>query len=132
MELELLHAHRFHSGSHGRAVHVDPIKSTLKPPGNKYFELKYDKPLSKFGFKFNLRRYATDPVAVVGLLKEVGASQNLSTIIAGEAGGLLNTSTSISIVLSSLSSLYEHSPESQVMRARPISVRVLLLNDPPA
>ena len=36
---------------------------------------------------------ATDPVAVVGLLKEVGASQNLSTIIAGEA--MLNDGTAV-------------------------------------
>lgn len=36
---------------------------------------------------------ATDPVAVVGLLKEVGASKNLSTIIAGEA--MLNDGTAV-------------------------------------
>jgi hypothetical protein len=29
----------------------------LKAPGTKRFNLKYDEPLSNFGFKFNLRRY---------------------------------------------------------------------------
>ena len=41
----------------GRAVRVDPIKPTLKAPGIKLLKLKYDKPLSNFAFKFNLRRY---------------------------------------------------------------------------
>ena len=31
---------------HGRAVQVPPIKSTLKAPGTKRLELKYDEPLS--------------------------------------------------------------------------------------
>jgi len=39
-------------------VQVDPIKPTLKAPGTKHLKLKYDEPLSKFAFKFNLRRYA--------------------------------------------------------------------------
>jgi len=38
-------------------VQVDPIKPTLKAPGIKLLKLKCDKPLSKFGFKFNSRRY---------------------------------------------------------------------------
>ena len=38
-------------------MQVDPIKPTLKAPGIKLLSLKYDKPLSNFGFKFNLRRY---------------------------------------------------------------------------
>jgi len=38
-------------------VLVDPIKSTLKAPGTKRLKLACDNPLSKFGFKFNLRRY---------------------------------------------------------------------------
>jgi hypothetical protein len=38
-------------------VQVDPIKPTLKAPGIKLLKLKYDKPLSKFAFKINLRRY---------------------------------------------------------------------------
>jgi hypothetical protein len=47
-------------GPHGRTVQVDPIKTTLKAPGNKLLRLKYDKPLSNFAFKFNLRRYIKD------------------------------------------------------------------------
>jgi hypothetical protein len=39
----------------GRAVQVDPIKPTLKAPGIECLKLQYDKPLSKFAFKFNLR-----------------------------------------------------------------------------
>jgi len=41
----------------GRAVQVDPIKSTLKAPGTKRSKPNYDEPPSKFAFKFNLRRY---------------------------------------------------------------------------
>jgi len=42
----------------GKAVQVDPIKPTLEAPGIKLLNLKYDEPLSKFAFKFNLRRYS--------------------------------------------------------------------------
>ena len=35
----------------------DPIKIKLKALGTKRLKLKYDEPLSKFAFKFNLRRY---------------------------------------------------------------------------
>jgi len=38
-------------------VQVDPIKPTLKEPGSKRLKLKYDGPLSNFGFNFSLRRY---------------------------------------------------------------------------
>jgi len=41
----------------GESVQVDPIKPKLKPPGNKRLTPKYDKPLSRFTFNFNLRRY---------------------------------------------------------------------------
>ena len=41
----------------GKAVQVDPIKPTLKPPGTKRLKLKCDVLLSTFAFKFNLRRY---------------------------------------------------------------------------
>jgi hypothetical protein len=43
--------------SPGRAVQVDPIKPLLKLPETKRLNLKYDKPLASFAFKFNLRRY---------------------------------------------------------------------------
>jgi len=38
-------------------VQVDPIKPTWKAPGPNSLKLKYDKLLSFFAFKFNLRRY---------------------------------------------------------------------------
>ena len=41
----------------GRAVQVYPIKSTLKVPGTKRVQLKFDESLSNFAFKINLRRY---------------------------------------------------------------------------
>ena len=41
---------------HGRAVQVDPIIPTLKAPGTKRLQLKYDITLSSFAFNFNLRR----------------------------------------------------------------------------
>ena len=41
----------------GRAVQLDPIKSTLRAPVIKRLKLNYDEPLSNFAFNFNLRRY---------------------------------------------------------------------------
>jgi hypothetical protein len=38
-------------------VQVDPIKPTLKAPGNKLLKLKYDEPLLNFAFNSNLRHY---------------------------------------------------------------------------
>jgi hypothetical protein len=49
----------FDNAEHGEAVQVDPIKPTVKAPGTKRLKLKYDATLSKFAFKFNLRRYST-------------------------------------------------------------------------
>ena len=42
----------------GRAVQIDPIKPTLKPPETKRLKLNCDARLTKTGFKFNLRRYS--------------------------------------------------------------------------
>ena len=42
---------------HGGAVQVDPTRLMLKAPGTKPLKLKYDKLLSRFAFKFTLRRY---------------------------------------------------------------------------
>jgi len=39
-------------------VQVHPIKPTLTAPGIKRLKLRYDEPLSKIAFKFNLRRYS--------------------------------------------------------------------------
>ena len=47
-------------------MQVDPIKPTLKAPGNKLLQLKYDKPLSDFAFKFNLRRYRKESQIIKG------------------------------------------------------------------
>jgi len=44
----------------GEAVQVDSIKPMLKTPGTilyKLLKLRYDEPLSNFGFNINLRRY---------------------------------------------------------------------------
>jgi hypothetical protein len=39
------------------AVQLDPIKPTLKAPGNKRLKLNYGKPLSNYALKFDLRGY---------------------------------------------------------------------------
>ena len=44
-------------------MQLDPIKPTLKAPGIKLLKLKYDKLLSNFASKFNLRRYIKAGVA---------------------------------------------------------------------
>jgi hypothetical protein len=44
-------------GVQGRAVQVDPIKPTLKPPGTKRLNLEYNKLLLILAFKCNLRCY---------------------------------------------------------------------------
>ena len=48
----LLRRHR-----RGRAVQIDPIRPTLKPPRSKRLKLEDNKLLSKFAFNFTLRRY---------------------------------------------------------------------------
>ena len=42
---------------HGRAVQAEPMKPVLKTPRAQHLKLKYDEPLSNFGFNSNLRRY---------------------------------------------------------------------------
>ena len=37
-------------------MQVDPIKPTLKAPGNKRLKLQHDRLLSSFAFNFNSRR----------------------------------------------------------------------------
>jgi hypothetical protein len=54
----------FHMRLLGKAVPVDPIKSTLKAPGTNPSTLKHGEPLSTFAFKFNLRRYTSDNCTV--------------------------------------------------------------------
>jgi hypothetical protein len=41
----------------GGTVQIDPIKPVLKAPGSMLLKLRYDRPLPKIAFKFNLRRY---------------------------------------------------------------------------
>jgi len=57
----------------GRSVQVDPIRPTLKAPGIKLLKVKYDKPLSIFAFKFNLRRstLAAARAAALGMAVQV-------------------------------------------------------------
>jgi hypothetical protein len=47
------------------AVQLDPIQPTLKAPGIKLLNLKFDKPLSNFAFKFKLRRFVEGYGAVL-------------------------------------------------------------------
>jgi hypothetical protein len=48
---------RHYPAAHGKAVQVEPIKSTLKAPGSKHLRLAHDKLPLNFAFNFNLRRY---------------------------------------------------------------------------
>ena len=57
---------------HGRAAQVDPIKFKLKAPGTQRLKPKYDKLLSSFAFKFNLRRYI---MVKKGMCFQAGAYQ---------------------------------------------------------
>ena len=41
-------------------MQIDPFKPTLKAPGIRRLNLKYDDLLSSFAFNFNLRRYNED------------------------------------------------------------------------
>jgi len=51
------------------------MKPTLKAPGSKRLKLKYDGPLSNFGFNFNLHRYTKEkehdrPISLPGIVSE--------------------------------------------------------------
>jgi hypothetical protein len=65
-------------GAGGEAVHVDPIKPNLKPPGTKRLKLKCDTLLSTAAFTFNLRRYMVvtafceDKTKIVELFQRCG------------------------------------------------------------
>jgi len=67
----------------GRAVQVDPIKLTLKASGIKRLKLKHVKLLSRFAYKFNLRRYSLGTHAP--LLDPMGVGHG-----AGVVGGVSN------------------------------------------
>ena len=44
-------------------MQLDPIRPTLKAPGTKRLNLKYDELLSEVAFKFNVRRYNSVQIA---------------------------------------------------------------------
>jgi len=68
-------------------VLVDPIKPTLKSPGTQRLKLKYDVPLSKIAFKFNLRRYIkeffVEDELVVLILERMKGTTLLDYVLAG-------------------------------------------------
>jgi hypothetical protein len=61
------------------------MKPVLNAPGIDRLKLKYDRPLSKIAFNFNLRRYAVVPSQEVALLLITGAGAGAG---AGAAGGV--------------------------------------------
>ena len=56
-------------------MQVDPIKPRLKQPETKRLKLEYDGLLSKFGFKFNLRRYGEELLFLRTQVKSRGDTQ---------------------------------------------------------
>jgi hypothetical protein len=58
----------------------------LKAPGIKLQELKYGKPVSKFGFKFNLRRYTMAEAAELKLKLAEAEARSGAAEAASEAG----------------------------------------------
>ena len=58
-------------------MQINPIKPTLKAPGTKRLKLKYDEPLSNFGFNYNLRRYTMGEDVQVVML---GSGQGLTLV----------------------------------------------------
>jgi hypothetical protein len=61
------------------AVQINPIKPTLKAPGTERLIPKYDTPLSRVAFKFNLRRFILE--ALLPLIAAAAAAAE------GGAGG---------------------------------------------
>ena len=58
----------------GKAVQVDPIKTTLKVPRAKRLKLKSAEPLSNFAFSFTFRRYI---VGHCGAAERVGTRRKM-------------------------------------------------------
>ena len=69
-------------------MQVDPIKHTLKAPGTKRLQLKYDKPLSFFAFNFNLRRYNKHGDVDYEAISKIGENFNAADMrnVCTEAG----------------------------------------------
>ena len=60
-------------------MQVDAIKPKLKAPKIKLLKLKYDKPLSKIAFKFNMRRYITEDGKMISRQCISGRASHSST-----------------------------------------------------
>jgi len=73
-------------GGRGKEVQIDPIKHTLKAPGINLLKLKYVKPLSKFAFKFNFRRYNEDGEEWDSNKELVG--QGVANVLSAAVGGM--------------------------------------------
>ena len=63
-------------------MQVDPIKPTLKAPGNKRLNLESDEQLSSFAFKFNLRCYILACTAPAALAAALSGPDSFSVIAA--------------------------------------------------
>jgi hypothetical protein len=72
------------------AVQLDPIKLTLKAPGNKRLKLKYDELPSNFAFNFNLRRHneeaEKDRIDMQTLVEHSGNSAQNGVVVGMGAG----------------------------------------------
>ena len=66
-------------------MQVDPTKPTSKAPGTKCLKLKCDEPLSKFAFKFKLRRYALAEASEV--MRAAGGAALAAVVAGGSSGG---------------------------------------------
>ena len=69
-------------------MHVQPMNHVLKAPGSMLLTLRYDGPLSKFAFKFNLCHYTE---AVTNIVFAAVAGSPL--LILRVTGGGLHSST---------------------------------------
>jgi len=64
-------------------VQVDPIKSTLKAPGTKRLNLRFDDVVSSFAFNPNLRRYDLGLHAFVKVLSRKQARHSAALALLG-------------------------------------------------
>ena len=64
-------------------MHVDPMKPKLKAFGHTRLKLKYDRPLSSFAFKCNLRRFMEVTRAKLALVDLAGSERQSVTGVTG-------------------------------------------------
>jgi len=70
------------------------MKPTMKAPGIQLLKLKYGKPFSNFGFKFNLHRYNEGATAEAGpWMFTLDAPSYMAVRAHAKVGGLFTTST---------------------------------------